>query len=266
MKELFCLLFIIVFISCLNQDTAQTPESLPQKEEEQNDTIDHFALKYDKLFLQGKFDPRGHPDFDSLSSPYVQRPNMYLHSDAYDAFMKMHADAKKKGLKLVIRSATRNFASQKSIWEAKWTGKRKLEDGTNTAMSISDPVKRARKILLYSSMPGSSRHHWGTDIDINMFENSYFENGEGLTIYTWLQENAASYGFCQVYSRKGPDRPNGYEEEKWHWSYLPLAARFTQLYAEQLTDADITGFKGSKTALEIGIVENYVLGLNPRCN
>ncbi|MBK8672515.1 MAG: D-alanyl-D-alanine carboxypeptidase family protein [Bacteroidetes bacterium] len=28
-------------------------------------------------------------------------------------------------------------------------------------------------------MPGSSRHHWGTEVDINALSNAYFSTGEG---------------------------------------------------------------------------------------
>ena len=61
-----------------------------------------------------------------------------------------------------------------------------------------DSLKAAKTILLYSSMPTTSRHHWGTDMDINSLENSYFASGQGLKEYTWLKKNAAKFGFCQV--------------------------------------------------------------------
>ncbi|MFM9004881.1 MAG: D-alanyl-D-alanine carboxypeptidase family protein [Flavobacteriales bacterium] len=40
--------------------------------------------------------------------------------------------------------------------------------------------------MKFSSMPGTSRHHWGTDIDLNSVEPSYFLSGKGLLIYQWL--------------------------------------------------------------------------------
>ncbi len=49
-------------------------------------------------------------------------------------------------------------------------------------------------------MPQASRHHWGTDVDINSVEPEYFESGQGLKEYTWLQENAWKFGFCQPYT------------------------------------------------------------------
>ena len=65
-------------------------------------------------------------------------------------------------------------------------------------------------------MPGStSRHHWGTEIDIHSLKNGDFADGEGLKIYEWLTTHAEDYGFYQPYTAE-----QGYEEEeKWHWSY-----------------------------------------------
>ena len=48
----------------------------------------------------------------------------------------------------------------------------------------------------------------------------YFESGKGKQEYEWLRDNAYEFGFCQVYSEKGMERKYGYEEEKWHWSYI----------------------------------------------
>ncbi|MEL6944265.1 MAG: M15 family metallopeptidase, partial [Bacteroidota bacterium] len=177
----------------------------------------------------------------------------------------MYEAAKKERIKLQIRSATRNFANQKRIWEAKWTGKRLIENGENLAKTTPDAEQRALKILRFSSMPSTSRHHWGTDIDLNAFTNAYFEKGEGKKIYEWLQANARNYGFCQPYSPKDEKRPDGYNEEKWHWSYLPVALPLTNFAKDSLKNELISGFKGSEAAVKIGVVEKYVLGINEEC-
>lgn len=176
----------------------------------------------------------------------------------------MATAARQEGISLQIISATRNFADQKSIWEAKWTGQRKVE-GQDLSKTIPDPKQRALKILEYSSMPGSSRHHWGTDIDLNALNNAYFASGKGKQLYDWLQAHAATYGFCQVYTEKGPHRPHGYHEEKWHWSYMPLASRFLDQYERKVTYQDINGFKGADAAELIEIIPKYVRGIAPAC-
>ena len=190
---------------------------------------------------------------------------MYLRKDAYEAFIEMHEAAAKQGIDLVIRSAARNFDYQKGIWERKWTGETKIESGKDASVAYPDPKERALAILRFSSMPGTSRHHWGTDIDLNAFENSWFEAGEGKAVYDFLTTHAAGYGFCQPYTEKGEKRPNGYEEEKWHWSYMPIAKILTDYAETTLRDTMIGGFLGADVADEIQVVKNYVLGIALEC-
>ncbi len=114
-------------------------------------------------------------------------------------------------------------------------------------------------------MPSTSRHHWGTDIDINNLENDYFEKGQGLKEYQWLVANAGQFGFCQVYSAMDEKRPDGYQEEKWHWSYLPISKKLTDAYAKKISDKDTEGFAGSESAAMIEVVKKYVLGINSDC-
>ncbi len=216
-------------------------------------------------YLMGRFEPAEHPDFTLIETQYADREGLYLRKDAYAAFLDMYESAKSDGVRLTIRSATRNFDYQKGIWEAKWTGARSIEDGKNASQAYPNPKERALKILEYSSMPGTSRHHWGTDIDLNAFNNEYFASGEGLKAYQWLSEHASEYGFCQPYSPKGEERPHGYNEEKWHWSYLPIALPLTALAKENLKDSMISSFKGAEAAEQIGVVEKYVLGINSDC-
>lgn len=114
-------------------------------------------------------------------------------------------------------------------------------------------------------MPGTSRHHWGTDVDFNNFNNNWFEKGEGLKLFTWLENHAHEYGFCRPYTAKDTERPQGYNEEKWHWSYTPISNELTALAEAHLTDSMIKGFKGSEVAPALEVVKNYVLGINHGC-
>ncbi len=221
-------------------------------------------IQVDKKFLLGKFEPSQEKDFVEVDSKYTDGRRLYLRQETYEAFIRMHDAALQSGIKLIIISATRNFNSQKYIWERKWNGKTAV-DGKNLAETVSDPVERARIILRFSSMPGTSRHHWGTDIDLNALDNTYFSTGEGKKIYNWLTENASEYGFCQTYTPKGPNRPTGYEEEKWHWSYLPLARPFLGQYTQKVSYDDLKGFLGWETAKALRVIENYVRSINKNC-
>ncbi len=212
--------------------------------------------------LMGKFEPSTHSDFVAVPRTYSDGGQAYfLRKETLESFKKMHEAAKKDGITLTIISATRNFDRQKQIWEAKWNGATAV-GGKNLAKTVADPTERALKILTYSSMPSTSRHHWGTDFDLNSLNPSFFENGNGKKIYDWLVLHAAEYGFAQPYTA---GRPSGYNEEKWHWSYTPLAKQFTQNYAKNIQNSEITGFLGSETAVSIDMVNKYVLGVAASC-
>lgn len=221
---------------------------------------DTFGLNY----IMGKFEPSKHPDFVVIPSKYRDETVRYLRRDVMIKFAEMADAAAEEGVRLIIRSATRNFDSQKQIWENKWKGHTILEDGSK-ASDIKDELVRAKKILLYSSMPGTSRHHWGTDVDINAFENSWFSSGEGARLYKWMESNASKYGFCQVYGPIGTQRNNGYEEEKWHWSYLPIAQQLQEEVAKTMKNEMVVGFEGSQKARVIDMVKNYMLSIDPAC-
>jgi len=234
-------LFLFVLISCFasaqNSDTAN--------------------------FVLGKIEYAQHAEFVKIRESYANKSGMYLRKEALDAFKLMRQKAKADGVSLTIISACRNFNHQKRIWEAKWNGSRKV-GGKDLSRSIPNPSERAKEILKYSSMPGTSRHHWGTDIDINSLSPNYFESGKGKKEYVWLRDNALEFGFCQVYSEKGIERKYGYEEEKWHWSYVPIASKLTQFFKQNMTQNSITGFDGSD-ALPFSEVLKYVEGISPDC-
>src|SRR3989344_1310665 len=219
----------------------------------------------EKIFLMGKFEPAERDDFVLIPPQYANNGNkMYLREEAYGAFLQMEAAAKLDGINLKIASATRNFYYQRDIWEKKWIGAT-LVDGENLSVSIPEGFLRFKKILEYSAAPGTSRHHWGADIDINYAIPSYFEAGRGKEIYDWLTQNAGRFGFCQVYNAKNGIRPMGYNEEKWHWSYLPLARSFTEEYKNLITESDLTGFLGEEYAIGQNLITDYVLGINSEC-
>jgi LAS superfamily LD-carboxypeptidase LdcB len=204
--------------------------------------------------IEGRFNPKTHSDFVKINKKYSSRSNIYLNKEAYEAFIKMSEKAKEENIDLKIISAMRTFNGQKSIWERKWKKNKSLE-----------PVARAKKILRYSSMPSTSRHHWGTDMDINSLESSYFSSGKGQKEYAWLEKNAKDFGFCQPYTAKGEERKTGYNEEKWHWSYINVAKRYTDYVSEYLSNHKTHGFLGADTAPEIDILNNYILGINKNC-
>lgn len=216
----------------------------------------------EKRYLLGKHNKEDQSLF-SILPPQLSTRSIKVLKEVNSAFTRMAKEAAREGISLKVVSGYRPFDHQKRIWEGKYNGNRPV-DGKNLAQVMPDPGERALKILEYSSMPGTSRHHWGTDIDINDLENSYFSSGKGLKEYNWLLKNAPDYGFCQVYTAKNGIR-TGYEEEKWHWSYMPIAKYYLNAYIDNIQYADIMGFAGSQSAAKIEVIRNYVFGIDSEC-
>lgn len=219
----------------------------------------------EKIYLMGKFDPAQREDFVLIPGEYTNVENeMYLRKETLNAFLKMRGAAEKNKVNLKIASAARNFDYQKNIWNNKWTGFTPV-NGKDLSKSILNELERFKKILEYNAAPGTSRHHWGTDIDINNANPSYFKTEKGKEVHEWLAQNAHRFGFCQPYNLKKNGRKAGYNEEKWHWSYLPLAKTFTQKYKKLIKNEDINGFLGDEYVSREDLISNYVLGINPDC-
>lgn len=120
----------------------------------------------------------------SLPSNYTTK-NEQIHKDVYDPLMAMIAAAEKDGVSLSVVSAYRSYKRQKQIWENKWGG------------ASDDDPKKALSILKWSSFPGISRHHWGTEVDLNSVTLSYWQSAKGMATHQWLVNNAPSFGFVR---------------------------------------------------------------------
>ena len=253
---------VIVFILFLIPAVTSSLLDLKQREENEILAAQLLAQEWaeaqaaEKIYLLGQFDPSQRTEFIMVPANYdVGGYTMYLRQETLNAFLEMAAAAQKDGVSLKIASATRNFNYQTNLWNNKW----------NALPTSMDGLKKFQTILEYSAVPGASRHHWGTEIDFNNANPQYFNTEEGEKVYNWMTQNAWEFGFCQTYTAKGADRPTGYNEEKWHWSYIPLSIGFTRDYKNLVTETDIKGFEGDQFVSQENIINDYVLGINPKC-
>ena len=84
------------------------------------------------------------------------------------AFCLMQQAAHADGLDLALASRYRSFARQQIIWDEKFNGQRPVLDAQSHPLDIHTLNDQARilAILRWSALPGTSRHHWGSDMDI----------------------------------------------------------------------------------------------------
>jgi LAS superfamily LD-carboxypeptidase LdcB len=156
-----------------------------------------------------------------------------LHSEAASQALAMRAAAGAVGIELAVVSSFRDFDRQVAIWNAKYLGERQLLDRDGRALSHAHLSEGALidAILIWSALPGASRHHWGTDMDVvdraavapdyrpRLVPAEFGGDGPFARLDAWLAANMAQFGFFRPYST---DR-GGVQPEPWHLSFAPIA-------------------------------------------
>jgi len=206
----------------------------------------------------------------------IDSPRCAVHREVVVPLRQMRQAAALAGIDLVPVSGFRDFDRQLAIWNAKCRGERVLLDRDGQpldALSLS-AEQRVSMILHWSALPGASRHHWGTEIDVidaaalpedpsRLMVEDYADGGIYAALNRWLDRNAAQFGFYRPYAS---DR-GGVQPEPWHLSYAPvsgpaLAAMSLTLLRETLTEAGIDAPEVVAQRLP-EIYQRYVVNVDP---
>ncbi|KAA1186364.1 M15 family metallopeptidase [Photorhabdus heterorhabditis] len=169
--------------------------------------------------------------------------NHQLQPEAAKAFLSMQQAAASAGFNLQPASTFRDFQRQQTIWNGKFRGKRPVLDENSQPMDITPLTEGelCKAILRWSALPGASRHHWGTELDIYdptmLPENQklqlepweYEKDGYFEPLTHWLTENMAHFGFYRPFVGN-----SGIAYEPWHISYRPLSEQLEKLLTEQI--------------------------------
>ena len=206
----------------------------------------------------------GKDDLNIIGNSYTTK----MHRDTAGAFQKMKTEAAKKGFEIELVSAYRSFERQKEIFEEKYN--------RYSAQGLS-PLQAIKKIIEYSTIPGTSRHHWGTDIDIidantprpkSVLQPEHFHgNGPFCKLKNWLNEHAESFGFYEVYTNNGNRK--GFNYEPWHFSYapvsIPMLTEFKNLDLKKiLLEEKIEGAEFFTDAFIDQYRKENILDINPK--
>jgi LAS superfamily LD-carboxypeptidase LdcB len=163
----------------------------------------------------------------------LEEPRCALHAHVAAPFLNLRRAALADGFDLVPVSSFRDFSRQLSIWNAKFSGQKPLLDAAGQVLDSGElsPRERIEAILLWSALPGASRHHWGTDIDIadgnagppgyrpQLTPEEFALAGPFAPLAEWLEVNAARFGFFRPF--RGV--LSGVQPEPWHFSFAPVA-------------------------------------------
>lgn len=189
-----------------------------------------------------------------------------LRKEAHDAFLEMKKAAYSDGIDLKIVSSFRDFSRQEGIFE------RKYITYTDEGM---EPMAAIEKIIEYSTIPGTSRHHWGTDADIidgyrtvegDVLDPEKYGNGGPYEDFKlWMDENSETYGYYLVYT-DDPKR-RGFKYEPWHYSYAPLSIPMLEAYrginvVALLEKEEFFGAEHFTRAFLRSYIQNNILDIN----
>jgi len=189
-----------------------------------------------------------------------------VHRDVVRPFSRLCQRAADAGFDLRVASGFRAFDRQLHIWNLKACGQRPVLDNEGQVIDVNGLCERDKvfAILRWSALPGASRHHWGTDLDVydaaavprdyqlQLIPEEYTGDGPFAPLSQWLAERidqGEALGFVLPYEE---DR-GGVAPEPWHLSYKPLASRFEQ----QLTVAGLRlVLEQSELALKSTVLEH----------
>jgi LAS superfamily LD-carboxypeptidase LdcB len=195
-------------------------------------------------------------------------PACVLHRNVVSPFLTLRAAAAADGIDLVAISSFRDFDRQLAIWNGKFRGQKPMQDRSGQPLDVAGlgAAERVQAILWWSALPGTSRHHWGTDFDVvdaaamppgfrpRLVPEEYLPGGPFHKLTTWLDARMHDFGFFRPYTT---DR-GGVSPEPWHLSYAPVAAAAAAQFSlqglrEVLTAADIEG----KAEVLASLADNY---------
>lgn len=202
-----------------------------------------------------------------LTGQYAN-PKNALEQDAQAALEKMQKAALKDGIQIKLVSGYRSFNRQREIWNRKYD---------KYAAQGLKPDAIFDKIVEYSTVPGTSRHHWGTDMDLIdgavkvsgdvLVPDKYHGKGPFCKFKDWMENHATTYGFELVYTMS--EQRTGFKYEPWHYSYVPLSRK---RYNDYLTQVDLLPFLRSQNIKGMDKIsdarlkrylEEHIKGVNP---
>ena len=207
----------------------------------------------------------------------LEHPRCALHFQAVTSFLAMRDAAMAAGIDLVAASSFRDFERQLLLWNRKWRGERPLLDrgGQLIDPAALDDAGRVEAILCWSAIPGGSRHHWGTDVDVidaaalppgyqvQLVPDEYAATGIFARLTSWLDENMGRFGFHRPYATAGC----GAGVEPWHLSYSPVSSEALEAFTLPVLRRAIEGsdMLGKAQVLERlpEIYTRFILAVDP---
>lgn len=188
------------------------------------------------------------------------------------ALSSMREAAAEDGVSLDLLSCFRSFDRQLRIWNEKWHGLRPILDDQHQPLDpqLLSESEKLFAILRFSALPGTSRHHWGSDFDVfdaravhnyaqpfHLISTEYESGGPCYRLSQWLHKRAGEFGFYLPYRGQ-----NAVAAEPWHLSHKQSSDSLLTLFQKAplqklIEDSEIAG---KETILEHldEVIDRYV--------
>ncbi|MCB9092486.1 MAG: M15 family metallopeptidase [Halobacteriovoraceae bacterium] len=170
-----------------------------------------------------------------------------IYTPILDDFLDLQDSATKELIDLRIVSSYRNLDYQLKIWSEKAEGKRDLynRDGKKLKYSQLNEEQILSAILNFTTLPGSSRHHWGTDLDLYdhtefkntdqkllLINNEYEKGGPCFHLRTFMDNN-------KIFYRPFASDNLPISRELWHYSHRSESLKFQKSYTFEIFKRNI---------------------------
>jgi LAS superfamily LD-carboxypeptidase LdcB len=186
---------------------------------------------------------------------YAQ-PRFAARPEVADAFLALRAAAARDAIDMLPIASWRPFEAQARNWNRKFSGAATLYDcaGRPRDYGALAPADIIHAILNWTGLPGATRRHWGTDIDVfdraaqppgyrtRLLPDEAGPDGVYAHLHAWLDVHAERFGFFRPYRT----HRHGMCPAPWHLSYAPsamaaLAALDVDMVARAVRASDLLG-------------------------
>ena len=202
-------------------------------------------------------------DDASIDFDVFERP---VHAELIGPLRALKSLARESGFNLGLASGYRSYERQLAIWNEKVSGRRPVLDHNEQLVDINTVSKTQLifLILRWSALPGASRHHWGTDIDV--VDLTVLEDGASYDLTLAETMPGGIFGAMHIWlngilNREGCDfyRPyskdmGGVSPEPWHLSLFSAAKQFESFSSK---DIILNCLQRSDLLLKQEIIANF---------
>ena len=166
-----------------------------------SDDLSPFYLIDKTHKVSADYEPKGLIHLEKNNLFAINKNNLSLRPEAFEALKVLAAAAKADGVTLTVSSTYRSYEYQKNLFDY-WVSVDGLEEAERE-----------------SARPGTSQHQLGMALDFAPVDDAFDQTPGGK----WVYANAAKYGWSLSFP-KGYEDVTGYRWECWHFRYIGVEA------------------------------------------